>query len=271
MLRAVPAGLGALILVGVVLTFSPVNSAAGGKEGSIGDRFHEETELTGRWMRSGDLKPGRDNSKNDTSGAMKSVRLPAPDYRGIPLEETLQRRRSVRRYADTPLTLSALSQLLFAAQGKTGSTFGHALRTAPSAGALYPLEVYVVVNNVEGVEQGVYRYDGDDHILEPVKRGDFRKAISTAGLGQEFLGEANATFVLTAVFDRTRKNYGERGLRYIYMEAGHCSQNIALQAVSLGLGSVSVVAFYDKTVNELVDIDGEKESAVYLHAVGTIE
>ena len=142
---------------------------------------------------------------------------------------------------------------------------GQALRSAPSAGALYPFEIYVVVHNVEGLEPGIYHYAVRDHQLEVAATGDFR----AQALQQAMLGEADAAFVLAAVFDRSRHKYGERGYRYVYMEAGHISQNIGLQAVSLGLGSVGVGAFLDSEVNKLIGVDGSKEAAIYLQAVGT--
>lgn len=162
-----------------------------------------------------------------------------------------------------------LSQLLFAAQGITGKIYGTPLRTAPSAGALYPIEIYLVVNKVAELEPGIYHYSIRKHALELLKSGDFRGRITPAGLKQEMLGQAGATFILSAIFDRTRHKYGERGFRYVYIEAGHISQNIALQAVSMGLGSVTVGAFLDEKVNQLINVDGVNEAAVYLHAVGT--
>ncbi|WAC07580.1 MAG: SagB/ThcOx family dehydrogenase [Thermodesulfobacteriota bacterium] len=198
------------------------------------------------------------------------VKLPQPNYKGIPVEEAIKKRRSVRSYSKKALTLPQLSQLLFAAQGITGSVSGFGLRAAPSAGALYPIEVYVVVNNIEALSQGIYHYNVQKHAVELLKEGDFRKEITNAGLWQDMLGDANVTFVLSAVFERTQRKYGDRSLRYIYMEAGHISQNIALQAVSLGLGSVSIGAFYDEQVNKLIGLDGSRESVIYLQAVGTL-
>jgi SagB-type dehydrogenase family enzyme len=262
-------GISFLALIAVVVITG--NHAEADTRNSVGDRFHQETSITDRRLTKGGIKPKDQSSTQKDQAAMMSIKLPNPDYRGMPLEETLEERRSVRQYSDTALSIASLSQLLFAAQGESGSILGHALRTAPSAGALYPMEVYAVVNNVEGLEQGIYHYRVSNHTLDLVDRGDFRRAISKAGLGQTVLGDANVTFVLTAVFDRMRRKYGERGLRYIYMEAGHISQNIALQAVSLGLGSVSVGAFYDNQVNDLVGVDGQQEAAVYLHAVGSVK
>jgi SagB-type dehydrogenase family enzyme len=148
--------------------------------------------------------------------------------------------------------------------------YGQPLRSTPSAGALYPFEVYLIVNNVEGLSQGIYHYALLKHALELVKSGDFSSNITDAGLEQDMLGESDVTFVLSAIFDRTRHKYGERGYRYVYIEAGHISQNIYLQAVSLGLGSVSVGAFLDHKMNDLIGVDGRKEAVIYVHAIGTL-
>jgi len=242
-----------------------------GKDLSIGERFHSDTELSwlgvvGDLFRSKPEKPSQYKTYPDA----KMMKLPKPEFQGMPLEDAINKRRSVRNYSKKPMTLFQLSQLLHAAQGVTGKIYGQSLRTAPSAGALYPFEIYVIVNNVQDLEKGVYHYAVPDHALELVKSGDFGKKITSAGLKQEMLGDANATFVLSAVFNRTRHKYGERGYRYVYIEAGHISQNIYLQAVSLGLGSVVVGAFIDKEVNELIEVDGQKEAAIYLHAVGAM-
>jgi SagB-type dehydrogenase family enzyme len=168
------------------------------------------------------------------------------------------------------MSLAQLAELLFAAQGVTARTDGYMLRSAPSAGALYPMEIYVFANNVSDIAPGIYHYNVREHALEQVAVGDFRKKISHAALYQGVLGRANVTFALAAVFDRTRSKYGERGYRYVYLEGGHISENIYLQAVSLGLGSVAVGAFRDGDVNELIGLDGQEESVVYLHGVGTL-
>jgi SagB-type dehydrogenase family enzyme len=237
---------------------------------TIGETFHDESSLT--WLDIvGDLfriKPSRPAQyKNYPRAPM--TKLPKPDYRGMLFEEAITKRRSVRNYTSDPVSLPQLSQLLFAAQGVTGKIYGVPLRTAPSAGALYPFEIYLIVNNVQGLAPGIYHYAFQEHALELLKSGDFRKQITRAGLKQEMLGNSDVTFALSAVFNRTRHKYGERGFRYIYMEAGHISQNISLQAVSLGLGSVGVGAFLDQEMNELVGVDGKHEAVIYLHAVGT--
>lgn len=238
---------------------------------SIGERFHAATSLSWRGTLK-DLvskKPVRPSQYKTYKGAQK-IQLPDPRFRGMPLEEAIKKRRSIRNYSPEKMNMGQASQLLFAAQGITGKIYGHHLRTAPSAGALYPFEIYVFIMNVEGIERGMYHYAVREHALELVKKGVFRSELTAAGLEQDMLGTADITFVLSAIFDRVRHKYKERGFRYVYMEAGHISQNIALQSVSLGLGSVSVGAFIDDKINQLIGIDGRKESAIYLHAVGTV-
>ncbi len=241
------------------------------KELGISDRFHYETSLTWRGVL-GDMfrdRPKKPPQYKNYPNSEK-VALPKPQHCGITLEEAVSKRRSARNYSKKTLSTAQLSELLFAAQGVTGKTYGHPLRAAPSAGALYPFEIYAVVNNVEDLPQGIYHYSVLDHALELVKAGDFSAKITGAGLAQEMLGDSGVTFILSAIFDRIRCKYGQRGLRYVYMEAGHISQNIYLQAVSLGLGSVSVGAFLDEQVNKLIEVDGRTEAAVYLHAVGSL-
>jgi len=238
---------------------------------SIGEKFHKETSITwlgvlGDMFRSKPEQPPQYKTYPDA----KSIELPEPKYTGIVLEEALKKRRSSRNYSKKNLSLAQLSQLVFSAQGATGKSYNTLLRTAPSAGALYPFEVYIIANLVDGLPRGIYHYSVRKHSLELVKKGDFRKSITKAGLKQEMLGDAGVVFVLTSIFDRLLHKYGERGYRYAYMESGHISQNIYLQATSLGLGSVGVGAFLDEEINKLIGIDGQKEAAIYIHAVGTL-
>ena len=241
------------------------------KELSIGERFHHETFLTWRGV-IGDvfqIKPKKPPQYKTYTGA-KVVKLPGPGHQGMTVEDAIKKRRSVRNYSPKSLSMSQLSHLLFAAQGITGKMYGQPLRSAPSAGALYPFELYLAVNNVQGLSKGIYHYVVLNHELELIKPGDFSGQITDAGLEQDMLGEADVTFILSAIFDRTRHKYGERGFRYVYIETGHISQNIYLQAVSLGLGSVRVGSFLDEKVNQLIGINGHAEAAIYLHAVGTL-
>lgn len=193
------------------------------------------------------------------------IKLPAPVYDiGVDLNQALQTRRSVREYKNEALSLAHAGQLLWAAQGTT-SVGGY--RTAPSAGALYPLEVYLVVGRVEGLAPGVYRYDPRQHVLKKVAEGDKRAALGTASLGQAWMGQAAAMIAMTAVPERTTKRYGERGGRYVYMEAGHAAQNVLLEGVALGLGAVVVGAFSDGDVKKILELPAE-EQPLYLIPVG---
>ncbi len=205
---------------------------------------------------------------NHHTGERMAAALPAPDLEGLTLERALRKRRSVREFSREPVSLQELSQLLFSAQGITGSLHGKRLRTAPSAGALYPIEVYVFAHAVEGLEPGLYHYDPSGHSLASVKTADMRKVVSEAGLGQASLRDAALVIALTGVPERTTVKYGKRGEGYVMIEAGHIAQNVLLQAVSLGLGAVPVGAFYDDRLNALLEIDGGKENSLYLIAVG---
>ncbi len=197
------------------------------------------------------------------------VHLSAPQVDdGVGLWDVLRRRRSVRRYADQPLTEPELSQLLWAAQGITGGRHGMSFRTAPSAGALYPVETYVVVHAVADVAAGVYHYAVETHELEQLRCGNFRRPAAFAALDQEIAYWAGAVFIWTGVFERSKWKYGQRAYRYVYLDAGHIAQNVALAAVALGLGSCQIAALYDDEFNELVCVDGVAESALYMTAVG---
>lgn len=253
----------------VVLIFVGLLLARQKEEGGIGERFHKETSFTLRGAMGDRAKP-KQPPKYKTYPDSDKIELPKPEHAGITVEQAIKQRRSVRNYSKKSVTKEQLSQLLFAAQGITARVYDRPFRAAPSAGALYPFEIYVIANNVQGLPQGIYHYSVLDHNLELVKSGDFRRQITDAGLGQQMLGDAGVTFVLSAIFDRVCYKYGQRGYRYVYIEAGHISQNIYLQAASLGLGSVCVGAFSDEKVNKLIDVDGVKEAVIYLHPVGVI-
>jgi len=193
------------------------------------------------------------------------VQLSPPRHQGeTSVEEALLSRRSVREYTGEPLTLAEVSQLLWAAQGTTDR---RGFRTAPSAGALYPLEVYVVVGEVTGLAPGVYRYLPDEHEIERVSSDDRRDELATAAVDQEWVREAAVDLVFTAVPERTTSKYGDRGIRYVQMEAGHAAQNVYLQAEALGLGMTVIGAFDDDHVREIVAGTAE-EQPLYIVAVG---
>ncbi len=175
------------------------------------------------------------------------------------LEETLQRRRSQRIFKSQDLTLEQISQLLWACQGITEPSFGG--RTAPSAGALYPLEVYVVK------KEGVFHYLPKEHALIRIKKGDVRKELAHTALGQDPPAKAPVSFVISAVYARTKIKYGERAERYVKLEAGHACQNLLLQAVALNLGGVPIGAFYDSEVQEVLSLPSDHEP-LYIVPIG---
>jgi SagB-type dehydrogenase family enzyme len=165
------------------------------------------------------------------------------------VEEALQSRRSVREFTEAPLSLAQVSQLLWAAQGIT-SPMG--FRTAPSAGALYPLEAYLVAGKVTDLAPGVYAYDPHAEALEIRGEGDRRRRLAEAALSQDWIATSPAVIVLGAVARRTTHKYGERGHRYVHMEVGHAAQNVYLQAAALGLGTTMVGAFRDEKVQAVM-------------------
>jgi SagB-type dehydrogenase family enzyme len=175
------------------------------------------------------------------------VKLPAPKYDGkVSIEKALHTRRSIREYKDKSLELAEVSQLLWAAQGITDPL---GLRTAPSAGALYPIEVYFVAGNVNDLSDGVYKYNPHKHELVRVMQGgDKRSELCSAALNQPCIKNSAGVIILAAVYERTTRKYGERGIRYVHMEIGHAAQNVYLQSVSLNLGTVVIGAFDDNKV-----------------------
>lgn len=197
------------------------------------------------------------------------IDLPAPKLKGsVSVEEALNRRYSVREFQDRPVELSKVSQLLWACGGKRLDGVTGATRTYPSAGACYPLEVYLVAGMVDGVEPGVYRYNHKKHRLELVLAGDVRLMLARSALGQKFIAEAPASIIITAVYKRTVRVYGERGyLRYVPMDAGHAAQNIYLESVALGLGTVAVGAFIDSKVSAVIGIERD-ETPLYIFPFG---
>ena len=192
--------------------------------------------------------------------------VPAKDSE-TSIEEALLRRRSVRDYTGEPLTLSEVSQLLWAAQGITAPAWGG--RTAPSAGATYPLEVYLVVGDVKNLPVGVYRYEPEGHRLVRVLESDKRVELSRAALGQAWVREGAVSIVFSAVYERTTGRYGDRGIRYVHMEVGHAGQNVHLQAISLNLGTVVVGAFHDEEVKRVLNLPDD-EQPLYIMPVGRV-
>ena len=197
------------------------------------------------------------------------IELPDPaDTGGPEVWSVIARRRSQRRFADEPISLQTLSQLLWATQGTTGGRKDHMFRAAASAGALYPNETYVVVNNVEGVGPGIAHYNVPEHSLSVLAEGEFGTQCGEACLGQSFCATCNVVFAWGPVVSRCAQKYADRAYRYIYLDAGHIGAHLQLSAEALGLGSVNIGAFLDDEVNELFGLDGVAETVIYLTAVG---
>lgn len=212
------------------------------------------------------------NPRQDESGAVgpsgERVALPAPRTEGdVSVEEALARRRSVRVFRDAPLSLTEVSQLLWAAQGITEPVKSR--RAAPSAGATFPLELYLVSGNVADLPKGVYKYAPLDHTITRIRDGDVRRELAAAALRQTSVERGAASLVFSAVYERTTAKYGERGIRYVHMDVGHAAQNVYLQAVSLGMGGVVVGAFDDDQIRGIVGMP-EGEHPVYIMPVGKV-
>lgn len=193
----------------------------------------------------------------------KKMKLPKPRYKSeVSVEEALLKRRSVRSYQKSPLTLEEVSQLLWAAYGITADWGG---KTCPSAGATYPLVIYLVAGEVKDLKPGVYQYLPEEHSLKLVLEKDVRKELTEASWQQEYILKAPINIIIAANYERTTSHYGERGIRYVHMEVGHCGQNIYLQCETMGLGTVVIGAFNDKEVKKILKI---KEDVLYIMPVG---
>lgn len=184
------------------------------------------------------------------------------------LDKALRQRKSIRDYQDRPISKGQLAYLLWASTGIQRIEDGYEFRTAPSAGALYPIGTYVIVNNVKALDSGVYHYAIKSHQLETLQQRDLRRQIAAAALGQSMCATAAAVFIWTAVFERCKWKYGQRAYRYIYLDAGHIAENLALAAVSLNLGTCEIGALFDDHVNAIIGIDGIEESTICMSAVG---
>lgn len=210
-------------------------------------------------------QPGENKLESSAPGRTETIHLPEANYDGkVSVERALRERRTVRSFKDEPLTLREISQLLWAAQGITEGTKG--LRTAPSAGALYPLEVYLVVGNVEGLGEGAYKYNPHEHHLIRIKQGDVRGEFALA-LGQSGVGEAGAAIVFFGVYERETVKFGEIGVRYVHMEVGHAAQNVYLQATALNLGTGVIGGFPESRIKKILNAPDE-EQLLYIMPVG---
>lgn len=236
-------------------------------------KAYPEAEVVPLPAPTGDAPPG---------GADRAATHPEPTPT---FWDTVLGRRSVRTFADAPLTLGGLSRLLWASTGVTRIAPNHLYRAAPSAGGLYPIETYVAVRSVEGLAPGLYHYrvaraerdaegpgervfPGEGHCLERLGDHDVSRELAEAALHQGMVTHAAAVFIWTAVYERSRWKYRERAYRYIYLDAGHIAAQLSLAAVALGLGTCQIGAFFDEEVDGIVGVDGEDEGTLYLTAVG---
>ena len=235
----------------------------------VGDRFQQETKYhrdkMGGHKLDWDAKPALYKEYPQA----KSIELPSFEpSRPMTVDAALRQRKSVRDFQAKPISLGQLAYVLWASTGLQRVEQGYEFRTAPSAGALYPIETYVIANDVRKLEQGVYHYSIRDHKLGQIVQGDMRRQITAAALGQGMCATAAAVFVWSAVFERCKWKYGQRAYRYIHLDAGHIAENLSLAAVSLNLGSCEIGALFDDDANAILGIDGIEESTILMAAVG---
>lgn len=195
----------------------------------------------------------------------QTIQLPEPPGADMSVHRAIENRRSRRSYGEGGLTLDQISEILWSAAGITGEKFK---RAAPSAGATYPMDTYIVAGDVQGLDPGIYKYIERDHTLELVKKGVSINEVANAALGQSALSEASAIIALFGIYERTARRYGDRAERYVHIEAGHIGQNVSLVAESLNLSTVMVGAFHDDKISALFDVPGEP---LYLMPLGPRE
>ncbi|MBU8933173.1 MAG: SagB/ThcOx family dehydrogenase [candidate division Zixibacteria bacterium] len=255
-------------LMTVLLSIGNAQADQSEDQMSIGQRFHHETSFGDRGFKGDGSYRGRNLPLYKVYDGAVTVSLPPPKPGSGSVEEAITQRRSTRRFADTPVSLEELSGLLLAAAGITYHGKGLSLRAAPSGGALYPCEIYVVAQNVDSLKAGLYHYQVSDSTLELVEEEDHGRQLHQASHNQNAVGSSPVTVVLTARFDRSTRKYGDRGFRYAYIEVGAIAENICLQAASLSLGTVCIGAFNDDALNQLLGIDGKEEAALLIMPVG---
>ncbi|MGA2682756.1 MAG: SagB/ThcOx family dehydrogenase [Candidatus Bathyarchaeia archaeon] len=236
---------------------------------TTGDDFQIETKYTRHNILGGNLDWRNKPETYKSYPGSKTVQLPDQLKEAtLNFAEVLTRRKSIRAFSTQPLTRAELGFLLWASTGIQRIEHGYEFRTAPSAGALYPIETYIAANNVENVDCGIYHYNIKNHQLEELKTGSFGADLAHAALDQEMCATASAVFIWTAVFRRSKWKYKQRAYRYIYLDAGHVAENLALATASINCGSCQVGAFFDDEINSIVVIDGTEESAICLSVVG---
>ena len=238
-------------------------------EKTVGDDFQTETKYMRNKILGGNLDWANKPETYKNYPSSKTVQLPSQfQDSASTFTEVVRKRKSIRSFSTQPLSMVDLAFLLYTSTGIQRTEHNYEFRMAPSAGALYPIETYIAANNVEGLKEGIYHYNIKNHLLEEIKLGNFRDKIAHAAFDQEMCADASVVFIWTAVFRRSKWKYSQRAYRYIYLDAGHIAQNLALAAVSINCGSCLVGAFFDDEINSIVDVDGTEESAIYLSVVG---
>lgn len=250
---------------------------------SVSELCHENTKLhpaTGFL-----LAPKSDFSRSEllqmTKGYKRypyarKIELPGEDEwpdTGQAFDEVIKKRRSVRNFSNTPITLAELSKVLFQTYGISGEIpmsggGSHRLRTAPSGGALYPAEIYLGVRKVESLEPGIYHYQVSNHSLEALQLFDPTEKLSEVLCGQEYCEQASVVFLISGFLARTQYKYGERGYRYVLLDIGHLAQNLYLSCTALDKSIMTTCGFFDDLANELLQIDGKAETMMYAAFVG---
>ncbi len=214
---------------------------------------------------------GFEEKISDKKPLNETIKLPEPEtIGGIPIWDCLRKRRSARDYKTQPVSLKELSQILWGSYGVTAKEWGYYLKTAPSAGALYPIEIYVASFNVEGLKKGIYHFNPKDMTLKGIFEGDFSKEITHACLGQDFILNSAFVLILTAIPSRTISRYRERGVRYILMDLGCIIQNIYLSLTALNMGGCIIGAFSDSAMNKIMNLNPEKELVLAVFSAGKV-
>jgi len=258
------------IFLPAILVFMPILNihAEGSEQRSSGSRFHYETSYGDSGIKGDNITWGKSVPLYKTYENRPSLKLPAPADTDMNLETIIRLRKSVRSFSDKGLNLKHLARILLTADGLTQKRSGIHRRSAPSGGALYPVEIYVIAHNVASLKPGLYHFQVSDSSLELIREGDFRKKIHEAANNQNAVGDSPVTLIITSRFDRITQKYADRGYRYAYIEAGAICQNIYLQVTALKMGTVAVGAFNDDATNELIEIDGEHEAALLIMPIG---
>jgi SagB-type dehydrogenase family enzyme len=236
---------------------------------SIGQLFHQQTSSDSAGLKAASPIFGDEIPLYKQLEWNMKVALPVPQLSAqMSLSEAIDRRASNRNFSTRQVSLTELSRLLISADGITHGSANSARRAAPSAGALYPIEIYLVVTNVDSLPPGLYHFDVSDTSLQFLQAGDLGHRLQIAANGQQSIGKAPVTLVFTSRFARVTHKYADRGYRYAYMEAGAIAENVYLQSTALGLGTVLAGAFNDDAVNAILGINGKDEAALIIMPVG---